>query len=87
MFSSKYEYEKAEREWKPIKFDSSEIRVIGRLDDFGNVVPVAPRTLSPELLSTFYGYDSEGNLIQTSPAGLAGESLSALNQIPLGRGL
>jgi hypothetical protein len=72
---------KAEREWIPIAFDQSELRVIGRRDDSGNLVPVDPHTLSPDLLRMFDGYDSEGNPIQNAPAGLAGESPSALNQI------
>jgi hypothetical protein len=82
VFSTEEEYMKAEREWVPIAFDQSKVRVIGRRDDYGNLVPVDPQTLSPDILRMFYGYDSEGNPMQSARVGLEDQSPSSLYQTP-----
>ena len=46
-------------------FKMADCKVIGRLDESGNVVPLAPETLSHQVLSTFPGYDRLGNPLQT----------------------
>ena len=47
-------------------FHSSEGRVIGKLDQGGNLMLVVdPATLQPEILRMFPGYDKEGTPLQT----------------------
>jgi hypothetical protein len=56
-------------------------RLIGMLDEHGNLVPHNPQTLPARVLSMFHGYDRSGNQPQTAEAMGEGQGTCQLHPV------